>query len=232
MYRQFAAIAVISEATRNALQTHLGDKVQQICVVPNGIDAARFRLPFPGEPKTTARVILSVGSLTPVKDQVTIIRAIAQIDGVKLMLAGDGPLRADLEATACHLGAGSRVEFLGIRRDIPRLIAGSDLYVQASQVEGFCLAVVEAMCGGLPCIVSRTTGLQETVGRAGLYFDPGNAEELASAIRALLADPSRRAELSLRGVDQANRFTLQACSARYQDFYSKVIQGISLASGC
>ena len=229
MYGRFAGIASNSEATRKALSVHINAEAQMMRVIPNGVDATRFesRLPRPREPKTTELVILSIGRLTGVKDQATVIRAIAQVEGARLMLAGDGPLRGELEALASQLGVQSRVEFLGIRNDIPQLVAESDLYVQSSRWEGFCLAVVEAMCGGLPCIVSRNAGLQEVVGQAGTYFEPGNAQELASAIRILSGDPSRRAALAEHSARRASRFTLQACGAAYEDLYREAIQQVA-----
>ena len=72
------------------------------------------------------------------------------------------------------------------------------------------------MCGGLPCIVSRNPGLQEVVGQAGLYFEPGDSDELAAAILALSGDPDRRAALANASVAQASRFTLDACSDLYR----------------
>jgi glycosyltransferase involved in cell wall biosynthesis len=159
-----------------------------------------------------------------VKDQATVIRAIACVEGIRLRLAGDGTLRKELEALARQLGVQSRVEFLGVRHDIPELIANADLYIQPSIREGYCLAAVEAMCGGLPCIAAGNSGLQEVVGLAGLFYEPGNAQELASAIRLLAADPVRRAEMARLSVQQAARFTLQACSAGYANFYQEIIQ--------
>ncbi len=226
MYRRFAGIAAISGATREALVAHLGNKALVVHVVPNGIDLADFASASrtPRSRKTEGMLILSIGNLRRVKDQATIIRAMASVEGAKLILAGDGPMREKLETLACSLGVRSRVEFLGIRNDIPQLIAACDLYVQASLFEGFGLAAVEAMSGGLPCIVSRNSGLEEVVGQAGLFFEPGNADQLATAIRVLSSDPDRRAALASKGLERAGRFTLQACSAGYEDFYRQVLQ--------
>jgi glycosyltransferase involved in cell wall biosynthesis len=162
-----------------------------------------------------------------VKDQETIIRALAMVDGAKLVLAGEGPQRKEQEELAVRLGVRTRVDFLGIRTDIPQLIASADVYIQASRWEGFCLAVAEAMCGGLPCIAARNTGLQEVVGSAGLYFEPGDAEGLAAAIRHLTENASLRAELSARGIAQARKFTLPECYSRYCNFYRDAIPGAS-----
>jgi glycosyltransferase involved in cell wall biosynthesis len=229
MYRQFAAIAAISVASRDALRAHIGGNTPPILVVPNGIDLTpfEFRSPCRMESSTPTLAILCIGSLTRVKDQATVVRAIAQLDCFRLILVGDGPLRGELETMALRLGVGSRVVFLGTRRDIPQLIASADLYVQTSIVEGFCLAVVEAMCGGLPCIVSDNAGLRETVGQAGMYFEPGNADDLASSIRALANDPVRRTEMTRQGLDRARMFTLEACHTRYDNLYAGAGQPVT-----
>lgn len=221
MFRQFAAVVAISEATRESLVEHVGHNLQALSVVLNGIDETRFGSVSPRVSPSDADglTLLTVGSLTKVKDQATIIRALPLIEGAKLVMAGDGPLRGTLEALAAELGVGNRVQFLGVRHDIPRLIAMADVYVQASRWEGFCLAVVEAMCGGLPCVAARVDGLQEVVGRAGLFFDPGNAEELAATVRSLSGHPERRAALAARSIEQAKQFSLSVCRARYETLY-------------
>jgi glycosyltransferase involved in cell wall biosynthesis len=227
MYQRFIGIAAISTATRDALVAHAGKEIPPVQVVLNGIDPERFR---PENRVTrvhenTPLVLLSTGRLSYVKDQETIIRALAMVEDVKLVLAGDGPQRKEQEELAGRLGVRSRVDFLGIRTDIPQLIASSDIYIQASRWEGFCLAVAEAMCGGLPCIAARNTGLQEVVGSAGLYFEPGDPEGLAAAIRELADNSSLRAELSARGIAQARKFTLPECYSRYHNFYRDAIAG-------
>jgi glycosyltransferase involved in cell wall biosynthesis len=221
MYRQYTGIAAISEATRDALIAHTGKVLPEVRVIRNGIDTARFK---PGlreglRPSNAPLVILSVGRLAPLKDQGTIIRAVAMVEGVKLVLVGDGPQRREQQDLAARLNAQSRVEFLGIRTDVPELIGNADIYVQASLHEGFCIAAAEAMCGGLPCIAARNSGLEEVVGDAGLFFEPGDAEGLAAAIRRLAEDSALREELSRRGVTQAAKFTLAACHANYNKFY-------------
>jgi glycosyltransferase involved in cell wall biosynthesis len=221
MYRRYTGIAAISEASRDALIAHTGKVLPEVRVIRNGIDNSRFKpsLRARQRPPDAPVVVLSVGRLVPLKDQGTIIRAIAMLEGVKLVLVGDGPQRREQEGLATHLNVRSRVEFLGTRTDIPELIANADIYVQASLHEGFCIAAAEAMCGGLPCIAARNSGLEEVVGDAGLFFPPADVEGLAAAIRRLAQDPALRDELSRRGIVQAAKFTLAACHASYNRFY-------------
>jgi glycosyltransferase involved in cell wall biosynthesis len=220
MYRRYTGIAAISDATRDALIAYAGKTLPEVRVIRNGIDTTRFEPRLrEGHSPNAPLIILSVGRLAPLKDQQTIIRAVAMVDGVKLVLVGDGPQRREHEELAARLNAQSRVEFLGIRTDVPQLIANADIYVQASLHEGFCIAAAEAMCGGLPCIAARNSGLEEVMGDAGLFFEPGDAEGLAAAIRRLAEDPALRDELSRRGIAQTAKFTLAACHANYDTFY-------------
>ncbi len=224
MFKQFASVVAISEATRTALAHHLKVDGQAFTVVSNGIDENQFkprRLRCFSAKTPTLRVLM-VGSLARVKDHATAIRALSFVDNVDLIIAGNGPLRNDLETLAEQLGVESRVKFLGERRDVPQLIADSDLFVQASRWEGFCLAAVEAMSGGLPCIVSRVDGLMEVVGRAALPFEPGDAKDLAAKITWLSEDPERRAQLSVLSLEQAKRFSIVACSQGYDAVYKTV----------
>jgi glycosyltransferase involved in cell wall biosynthesis len=225
MYRQFTVTAAISEAARSSLARHLGDTQYRSVVIPNGIDETRFQDTGPPslDPGTNPTLLI-VGSLTQVKDQATAIRAMAGIEDAKLVIVGDGPKRRELEALTRQLGLQGRVHFLGVRRDIARLIAAADIYLQTSRWESFCLAVVEAMCGGLPCVVSRVPGLEEIVGSAGLYYEPGDERGLASAIRFLLDRPEFRRTLSERGVRRAKDFTLPVCRSRYEALYRTVTQ--------
>ena len=220
MYRQFRVTAAISQAALRSLTSHLGESSWTSVVIPNGIDETRFQRRSP--PSQDVSKLLIVGSLTVVKDQATAIRAMAELKGVELVIAGDGPLRGELQELTRRLGLQDRVHFLGVRRDIAQLIAAADIYVQTSKWESFCLAAVEAMCGGLPCVVSRVAGLEEIVGSAGLYYEPGDVQSLASAIRSLLHHPERRRALADLGVKRAKDFTLPVCRASYEALYRTV----------
>jgi glycosyltransferase involved in cell wall biosynthesis len=224
MFRQFAAIAAISEATRQALADHTGRDPRSLSVVLNGVDERQFG----SIAKRAAEVsladpkILTVGSLTTVKDQATAIRAVALLENGRISIVGEGPQRGALEALAAELGVRERVQFLGIRLDIPQLIAAADIYVQTSRWEGFCLAVVEALAGGLPCVASRVAGLQEVIGPAALFFEAGNARELAACLRTLCDSQEQRSALAALGIERARKFSLSACAVGYENLYKAV----------
>jgi glycosyltransferase involved in cell wall biosynthesis len=127
----------------------------------------------------------------------------------QLVIVGDGPARATIERLFARQPAG-RVRILGQlpASDLPQLYAGSDLYLWPAIHEAFGMALLEAQASALPVVAGRERGVPEIVreGETGLLAEPGNAEAFALAVRALLLDGVRRAQMSR----QARRV---ACSA-------------------
>ena len=223
MYRRFNAVACISQAAADNLREWLAPDHCEICVIPNGIDTARFsgRHSSP-RPRTQQPILLCVGSLTARKNQTLMIRALAEIPDATLLLAGNGPARADLEETARELGVRSRVQFLGARSDIPELLSSADIYVQPSIVDGFCIAAVEAMSAGLPVVASDIPGMRDVVGPAGILLNPNAPEELAARIRELISHPALCQELGERARQRAAEFTIEKTAERYRRLYKSL----------
>src|SRR5580658_4373959 len=172
MYSQFRLAVCIGSAAQDSFQGWLGSGICPTCVVANGIDLARFHPDVQAAdlPATINGVatVLCVGNLRDYKDQETLVRAIAEVEDVHVLLVGDGPLRQRTAQVAKELGVGDRIHFLGVRHDVAQLIAAADVYVQPSKVDGFCIAVLEAMAGGLPVIVSNIPGLRDLVADCGI----------------------------------------------------------------
>src|SRR5262249_5591200 len=151
--------------------------------------AARAALHWDGAP-----VVLAVGSLTPVKNHAGLVEAFARVTAAlpeaRLVIAGDGPLRAALQAQADAL-PGGRVALLGDRDDVPRLLAAADVFVLSSRSEGLSLSLVEAHGAGRACVATDVGGNGEVLvhGETGLLVPPGEPAALADALLALLRDP-------------------------------------------
>jgi len=147
----------------------------------------------------------------------------------RLILAGEGPHRANLEARAARLGIADQVSFLGAvpHTDLPALHAVSDLFVMPStDHETFCLAACEAMSCARPVVASRTGGLVEVVrdGETGLLATPGDPADLAAQIAALLADPAQRARMGAAGREWTlEMFTWEKVIARMLACYEQVL---------
>ena len=141
-----------------------------------------------------------------------------------LLLAGDGPERQRLQATAERLDLVEFVHFLGSVPDVGTVLAVADVIVLPSVVEGLPLALLEAMLAGKPVVATAVGGIPEVIvsGDNGLLVPPGNEAELADAIAQLVQRPELGARIGSRGRCTAEqRFTeasyLQSLEAIYTD---------------
>lgn len=159
-------------------------------VVPNGVDPSRFHHRA-AEPRPGPFVWLSVGRLEPSKDYEGLLAAFRRLveDGVDavLQVAGEGPARSRLEGLVRREGLNGRVQLLGVRGDIPDLMASADAYVTASRAEGLPMALLEAGASGLPIVATGVGGTRDVVveGENGFLVPPGDAGALAASMRRL-----------------------------------------------
>jgi glycosyltransferase involved in cell wall biosynthesis len=154
--------------------------------------ALRQRLGVPSEVK----VVLSLAKLNPREAPWDLLRAFASLpaDGSTLVLAGDGPHRAELEKLAAELAPG-RVRFPGYipYPELPALYAAADLFVHPAQEERWGVSVAEAMACGLPVVASSRVGAAHDLvlpGRNGALYMAGDADDLARRLQETLALPS------------------------------------------
>jgi glycosyltransferase involved in cell wall biosynthesis len=150
--------------------------------------------------------VLAVGRLVTLKGHAVLLEAIARLNGagepVCATIVGDGPCRGALEQRARALGVADRVSFAGTvgQDEIGDYYERADIFCLPSFVEGIPVVLLEAMACGIPVVASRITGIPELVedGTSGVLVAPGRPDLLADALRSLLADADRRAELAAR----------------------------------
>ena len=193
-----SGMTLLSEAGRQAVCGR-GWPADRATVIRNGIAVPpEFRRgwlrPELGLPPD-ATVLMSVGSLITRKGHDVLLAALAPVlredPRRHLVIAGDGPERQWLEALAASLGVGANAHFLGLRNDVPDLLADSDLFVLASRAEGLTLAVVEAMAAELSVVVTDVGGHKEVVTPAtGHLVPPNDPEAFRAAVAAAMADPA------------------------------------------
>ena len=149
-----------------------------------------------------------------------------QMPDVEFLLAGDGPLREELEREAQTLGVGDRVIFLGDRRDVPAVLASMDVAVLTSDSESLSNVILEAMAAGLPVVAYRVGGNAELVNEErGELVSAGDEEGFAAAVGRLLAAPSIRAQLGCNARQFAeDNFGLENIRARYEDCYGTLLE--------
>ena len=144
---------------------------------------------------------------------------------VEFLLVGDGPLRAEIEQQASALGLREHVSFLGDRRDIPAILASSDIAVLTSDSEGLSNVILEAMAASVPVIAYAVGGNPELVNDdRGALIPAGNESEFANAICRLLSDSSLRREQgrNARRFAEEN-FSLNRVCRQYEDLYLNLL---------
>lgn len=115
--------------------------------------------------------VLAIGDLNDNKNHRVLVEAMAGLPvHVKLFIAGDGPLREELEALADRLGVADRVSLLGFRSDVAALLNACDLFCFPSKREGLPVSLIEAMATGTPCLASSTRGCIDVLGDARMEF--------------------------------------------------------------
>ncbi len=173
----------------------LGADRAKLSVLRNGIDTMMFR-PMEREAARAAfgvagRVLLSVGHLIPRKGHDRTIQALAQLPEYTLLIAGDGPERASLQALAERLGVSSRLRLLGALPHgmLAQLYSAADAMLLSSSREGWANVLLESMACGTPVVASNIPGNPEVVQRAeaGLIVRENTAEGIAEGVQALFA---------------------------------------------
>lgn len=148
--------------------------------------------------------LLMAARIVTAKGHDTALKALARIKDQRwtLLLAGDhhGDLGPQIQALATELGIADRVRFLGLREDVPALLAAADMLLAPSRREALSLTLLEASACALPIVASTVGGIGEVVehGASGLLVPPDDVPALADAIAQLLAAPEQRSALGAR----------------------------------
>jgi len=143
----------------------------------------------------------------------------------RLYIAGEGPDRAKLEAQAAEQGIADRVIFLGFVLDPKVLYQQSDIFVLASYADPGSLSIGEARAAGCAIIATAVGGTTEMLehGAAGRLISPGNPQQLASELRALMTDPAKRAALREAARNGSDVFDVQRLVGDYERVYLEAV---------
>lgn len=201
--------ACVSEAVADFAHTKIGLPLDRLVVIRNGIDteafarnedraAIRKRLGIPPD----RPLVGCVAQLKSVKRIDVLLEAFARVElPAELVLVGDGVERESLEALSRRLAIADRVRFCGEQSDPRPWLHALDVFALASDVEGLPVAAIEAMAAGLPVVATGVGGVPEVVrdGVTGLLVPCRDPEALGAALRVLLKDRERAAEMGARG---------------------------------
>ena len=228
-------VIVCSDALKRWVQSTHGTAESRLKVFHNCVDVKRFVPRALDEPRAvfalpeSALRLVTVGTLgRGVNKRVDVsIRAtaaaVARGADVGLVVIGDGAQRGELEALAADLAIADRVDFLGMRSDVPTLIASCDLFVHAAPFEPFGIVCIEAMACGLPVIVPDGGGIGEAVrhGETGFIYRTLDHDALASFVVSCASDRPNVAALGRAALqDVRARFTVERYVDRLYQSYA------------
>ncbi|HEX5417047.1 MAG TPA: glycosyltransferase [Chloroflexota bacterium] len=220
-----AGSTYLMDLARSRLRRLRGDRLLR---APLGVDTALFQSAFPpthGWPR-----LVHVGSLVPVKDQSTLLAAVARLHagGTRCLLdiAGSGPLAASLQFQAEELGIGRFVRLRGEvpQEQLPCFYQEGDLFVLSSRHEAQCVAALEAAACGLPIVGTAVGVIPELSPDASRAVAPGDPDALAETIATLLADPDCCREMGQAGRRRVEEeFTVGGCAEAFRRVYGQAV---------
>jgi len=237
-------IVTISKYSFKKIVQLYGIDREKIRIVPNGVDAQKFKPDFISRMQTKREMklkedekyVLFVGNLVPRKGLYLLINAakkvFAEIKNVKVLIAGTGPLRNSLLRYAETKGVLDRIIFLGQVKDeiLPKLYNCCDVVVLPSLQEGQGIALLEAQAAAKPVVACRVGGVPEIVldGETGILVQP-REEELAMAMIKLLSDDNLREKMGMAGRRfVCENFTWEKCAEKMLNVYYEAInQGLT-----
>jgi glycosyltransferase involved in cell wall biosynthesis len=239
-----AAQRIVATATDEVRElARLGVPSAKVSVMPCGVDLDHFtpngttQAP-PSIPERRSRYrLLSVGRLVPRKGYDVVIDALSRLPEAELLIAGGGdampePEHDRLVAVAERFGVADRIRLIGqvARAEMPALLRSSDLVVCSPWYEPFGIVPLEAMACGVPVVASAVGGMLDTVvdSVTGALVPPRDPATLAEVIGALLAAPSRRAELARAGLQRVrSRYSNDRVAADTAAVYQQTARQVS-----
>lgn len=233
-----AHFVAVSDFVKRSMVRRFRIPEQRVSVIPNAIDPQRFETVGSERVRRLkeelclpegSKILITIGRLDPPKGHRFVLQALTLLQGslskLSWLVVGDGCRRQQLIRRTEALGLQRHVRFLGVRRDIPELLALSDLFIFPSVSEGLPLVLLEAMAAGKPCVAFRLGPMPEVIadGVTGLLTEPGSAQALAQAIATLVQDPARCEALGQAGRARVHEhFHADEAARRLGELYGQV----------
>ena len=250
--RAYAPFVQRFVALSRDLETYLSGAVgiapQRISQIYNGVDTRRFRpaplgtAPIQGCPLQRADhwLLGTVGRMVPVKNQTLLAHAFVRARALdagfaaaaRLVMVGDGPLRAAAQSVLDDAGASAAAWLPGERRDVPEVMQSLDCFVLPSLAEGISNTILEAMACGLPVLATAVGGNAELVaaGCTGILVPSDAPEVMAQALLRLWQQPAQAQRMGEAGrAEVERRFSLQAMVSAYQGLYDRQLAAAGLS---
>lgn len=223
-------LVAVSERIRDHYTAEWHVSPSRIISIRNAVPLEPYLAVPEGTPPTSdGPVIVNIAKLFPQKAQHVLLDAaqivLAQRPDVRFRIVGGGDMEAKLRAQALALGIAGQVDFLGVRKDIPAILATSDIFTLSSAWEGLPVTAVEAMAAARACVLTDVGGARDLIdhGQNGLIVPPANPRALAAALLDLLANEGPRRVLGLAARAKVQReFSMERYVALHEALYESL----------
>jgi sugar transferase (PEP-CTERM/EpsH1 system associated) len=240
----------LSRDLQGYLEGPVGIAARRVEQIYNGVDAQRFAPPQDGPAPIVGCpfggpghwLVGTVGRMAAVKDQTLLARAFVRAlvsqpalrERLRLVMVGEGPLRAASQSILDEAGVGALAWLPGERSDVADVMRGLNCFVLPSLGEGISNTILEAMATGLPVVATRVGGNAELVqpGRTGALVPAGDVQAMAQALVEMAGDPDAALRMGQAGrIEVERRFSLQAMVGAYQGLYDRQGAAVRIEPG-
>jgi glycosyltransferase involved in cell wall biosynthesis len=219
------AHGAVGEASARRMEDFYALGRNSVLSIPNGVPDLGVPDPVPGGCDRDL-IVGNVARLNAMKAQDILLQAIAQVEGTRLVIVGEGSERPNLEQLAHRLGIQHRVDLLGWADQPRQYLADFDVVAIPSRSEGFPLAMVEAMLAARPVIATRVGSMPEAIlpGQTGLLVEKNDCHGLAAALRQLRDNPALRGQLGQQARQLAlSSFTVETMARQYEQLWRQMV---------
>jgi glycosyltransferase involved in cell wall biosynthesis len=230
IYQKYKAIVAITNDVKTNLAKWQPGVKDRIVTIFNGIDIATLNEVKAANRQTTlqnlnipynAVLLLMTARFDRQKNHRTIIECMEQLPPeYYLLLAGDGPERANMEALAAADGVVDRVKFLGFRADVLSLMKMVDINILSSNYEGLSGVTLEALCSGKPFLGSDVTGIQNVVPDKRFLFENNNVAALASAVQHISNDAALASAMVATSQNYVTAYDINKMVSEHIELYN------------
>jgi len=217
-------VIAVSEQTKTSLTQHYRMSPEKIEVIYPIVDLH----PTAAAANGHIKYMLNVGSLVPRKNQKRLIEAYALIEkniAEELWIAGNGPLKKELEHFVQQLNLTNRVKFLsGLdNRQLSELYKGATAFVYPSLMEGFGMPIVEALLSEIPVVASAGGAIEEAAGAGSVFFDPYSIQDMAKQIARVIDNDLLKEKMISLGLVHAQNMNSKNLSGKMMAVYHSLV---------
>ena len=228
-------VTAVAEPVRNFLEGTVRIPAGKLITIENGVEIHQYEAAIPynreeWDLRNSDMIIGCVARLSPEKGHTVLLRAFRKVINrhplARLVLIGDGEERERLQHLAADLSIGPFVRFLGLRADVPEVLAACDLFALPSIQEGFPMVILEALAAGKAVIASEVGAIPDVIrhGATGMLVPPGDADALANAVCLLIEDKGARQRLGQTGRELVREgYNFERTVGQYDDLYQRVL---------